>query len=613
MWYLGVVMLQTDLDEYYKILGLNKSANKNEIRKAFIRLSLNHHPDKIKSKTGRDATPEQIKFYTLLKDAYEILISDIKVLSAKNRINPRDTTTPAPTPAPRPTMPPAAATAPIPAATTHTEMPTATPTATVPPRVDTPPFERAASYAFASIFASARASTRSWWRTFCSYASDAFAPPILERIVIAVLSKQINQLKELLEEYRTISNAEREKNIPKLNWLLVEAATARENEIALVLLEFGADVNHYGEFMKLDDGGAFECYFVDMLVHMDNFALFEQISDRVDFTIYSVGLYAANNLRNPHLNHYPKNDWGGELYIDNPNDEYQHNCRKRLLWCAIFCGWVLENNRPDILIVLKDKSINAYKADINSIYAIDLYRCIADYILRCMATKSFTTERVVDRFLAVNRAPKFWRRISAAQVALDMRVNIYTSSLSGLCCIMQRVENTERLLYFNEMLNVINNDVDPIRLALAWHLRYYWEFGGPALLLITGILSPFFVSAEVYSYIECGHGKPKCDKPDPLESLFVFAWSAFPMYILLATLMSRSLSCGYLEIGGTLETVVNRAAINLVLNQYATQQESLDTRSPFLGFSSRSRPAATVHSDDDVEYGAARAYHRFGI
>ena len=43
------------MKDYYKILGVEKSASKDEIKKAFRKLAHEHHPDKTKG----DKTAEQ--------------------------------------------------------------------------------------------------------------------------------------------------------------------------------------------------------------------------------------------------------------------------------------------------------------------------------------------------------------------------------------------------------------------------------------------------------------------------------------------------------------------------------------------------------------------------
>ncbi len=603
------------LDNYYKILGVNESSTTTQIKKAYHRLALKHHPDKIRSTKQRDATPGEILFFTHIKDAYEVLSSDNKLEAIKNRtLAGSDNVTSRTV---RPRAPVAATTAPVPPPPRSTARASAASTS-APPAPTMPPRTRAPSVDSTSSDDAAGTAHSWWWDWYDSYFSATFAAPfkgpILDRIVFAVFDKKMQKLKELFIEYQDVPAAERATHVPKLNWLLVESAAAHENEIALLLTKFGADVNHYGEFMKLADGEAFECYFVDMLIHMNNFALFAQIVDQVDFTIYSVGLYVANNWPNPHLHHYPKYAWGADKYIEDYNGEYEHNCRKRLLWCAIFCGWVLENNRPDILVVLKDVSARTYKAGIKSLYFGDVYRFMADYMLRLVAAKSFTTERIIDKFIAVNNAPRFWQRLSHMQVRLDMRINIYPSSLSALCCVMPPRNGLERLMYFNEMLNTINGDVDVVRNALAWHISFYLKHGLQGLLIISGGIGAIIIPMATYAYIACDNDpNPACvGKPSSKSLLLLYAIGGFPLYLLIATLAARILSCGYLEIGGSLDKVINRAAINLVINQHATQQAVAGTRSPFVGFSFRSRPPAAATVDpDDVENNDPGAYHRF--
>ena len=57
-----------DNDEYYEILGVGKDATPKELRKAYLQLSLKHHPDK-----GGD--PEEFKKIT---EAHEALSDPVK-------------------------------------------------------------------------------------------------------------------------------------------------------------------------------------------------------------------------------------------------------------------------------------------------------------------------------------------------------------------------------------------------------------------------------------------------------------------------------------------------------------------------------------------------------
>lgn len=57
--------------DYYKILGLEKTASARDIRKAYKRAALKYHPDKIKKS---DITPEEAQEkYADVQEAYEVL------------------------------------------------------------------------------------------------------------------------------------------------------------------------------------------------------------------------------------------------------------------------------------------------------------------------------------------------------------------------------------------------------------------------------------------------------------------------------------------------------------------------------------------------------------
>src|SRR3990167_8901439 len=55
--------------DYYNILGVNKTASKEEIKKAFYKLAHKYHPDK---KEGNEAKFKQVN------EAYQVLSDDAK-------------------------------------------------------------------------------------------------------------------------------------------------------------------------------------------------------------------------------------------------------------------------------------------------------------------------------------------------------------------------------------------------------------------------------------------------------------------------------------------------------------------------------------------------------
>ena len=54
--------------DYYEILGVNKSADEREIKKAYKRLAMKYHPDK-----NQDNKAEAEEKFKEVKEAYEIL------------------------------------------------------------------------------------------------------------------------------------------------------------------------------------------------------------------------------------------------------------------------------------------------------------------------------------------------------------------------------------------------------------------------------------------------------------------------------------------------------------------------------------------------------------
>eukprot|EP01101_Sappina_pedata_P013221 TRINITY_DN9498_c0_g1_i1.p1 TRINITY_DN9498_c0_g1~~TRINITY_DN9498_c0_g1_i1.p1 ORF type:complete len:518 (+),score=193.01 TRINITY_DN9498_c0_g1_i1:154-1554(+) len=57
---------------YYEVLGLQKTATKNEIKKAYYKLAVIHHPDK------NQGNPEAEELFKKINEAYQILIDDQK-------------------------------------------------------------------------------------------------------------------------------------------------------------------------------------------------------------------------------------------------------------------------------------------------------------------------------------------------------------------------------------------------------------------------------------------------------------------------------------------------------------------------------------------------------
>ncbi len=57
--------------DYYEVLGIARTATRNEVRKAFLRLARRHHPD---LSSGQGEEPDFIE----INEAYEVLINPRK-------------------------------------------------------------------------------------------------------------------------------------------------------------------------------------------------------------------------------------------------------------------------------------------------------------------------------------------------------------------------------------------------------------------------------------------------------------------------------------------------------------------------------------------------------
>ena len=60
--------------DYYEILGISKTADENEIKKAYRKLAIKYHPDKNKSKSAGEAFKKVNQAFSILKEILILLI-----------------------------------------------------------------------------------------------------------------------------------------------------------------------------------------------------------------------------------------------------------------------------------------------------------------------------------------------------------------------------------------------------------------------------------------------------------------------------------------------------------------------------------------------------------
>lgn len=73
------------MSDYYKILGVTKDSNQIQIRKAFRKLALQHHPDKNKnSEESKQKFMEIVKAYEILSDEKSRERYDSNIVNDKN-------------------------------------------------------------------------------------------------------------------------------------------------------------------------------------------------------------------------------------------------------------------------------------------------------------------------------------------------------------------------------------------------------------------------------------------------------------------------------------------------------------------------------------------------
>lgn len=293
--------VNSELD-YYAILGLTPKATAAEIKKSYIRLARERHPDKLPSELRNDVNAKQL--YIDTKDAYEILKDPDTRREYDSNAHRR-----------------------TPGVTSQSASPSQQPS--MPQPWDHPTAERPHT---------PQSSTRDRWEEDPKRCAGMANAKIMSEIELAALGKDLKKLIALLPQYKSmlqmwrthLTEYDNEPNLKDLNWLLRNAAMTKANDIAVTLIEFGADVNHYGDISSKDGSDIFECYFVDVLMYYDNFDLFEKIHKSLNLKVYFV---SENHIVETKPEHHRWHKDFDALYPIT-----------RLLMFAMFCDWLVKHN-----------------------------------------------------------------------------------------------------------------------------------------------------------------------------------------------------------------------------------------------------------------------------
>src|SRR5579883_1518282 len=61
------------MSDYYTTLGINRDASEDEIKKAYRKLAMKNHPDKVPTNATQEQRDEATKTFQKISEAYEVL------------------------------------------------------------------------------------------------------------------------------------------------------------------------------------------------------------------------------------------------------------------------------------------------------------------------------------------------------------------------------------------------------------------------------------------------------------------------------------------------------------------------------------------------------------
>jgi hypothetical protein len=324
--------------------------------------------------------------------------------------------------------------------------------------------------------------------------SDDLAKQTIIEIKKAALNKDIARLRVLLDTYKSlkISNYMRFlENINEFNWLLRNAAYNKSNDVAMIMIEFGADVNHFGKIIRNDDTDALGCFFVDMLVYYDNIELLKKIINKIDFNAYIITSQMIDNIRNEKIN---TSNYTFEQYEANYKDykaykteseSFVLNVCTRLFLLGKLCHWAIKNNYPAILdrirteLSLRDHSQNVICNRDNMYHNI----------LSLFSYRPYTTSYIIKHFEKASKHGAILRAGYLLQYLVDRLI-----LLGIIVCFKNRTDLNDTIKQFAILLDCNNYQMHGINRMLTsvkWHKEHpiviYSAIAAMTLLLFSAI------------------------------------------------------------------------------------------------------------------------------
>jgi curved DNA-binding protein CbpA len=504
--------IYTDLD-YYAILEITAQATPADIRKNYIRLARQLHPDKI----GQSASEEDNDRFKKVQTAFEILRDPNSriMYDVYRRSQPRSTSS---------------------AARVSSAVRTQRPSKAVNQN-----------------------------RAYDPTTSPTANNLLMSKISQAALSKNIDRLKLLLAEYNRLKFADLygEDNLKEFNWLLRTAAFEQANEVAKILIRFGADPNHYGPIIRKDNLDVIECYFAEMLVYCNNKELFKDLAPVFDFQNFVVTAQPRDNINNPKVNlnnlsYAQFNEYERNLDKE-PNKAEARifilNLNTRLFMLSMLCHWAIENDCAGVLQRIKAISHPRNHWHTYSGFGIASPEITEDRIRSCMLFHRYNSLYVIDNFERVANQSRAYLFKYYLQYFVD-RLCLNSTLLLSKDSNAQYLE--EIVKRFSILLEADKIDASGLIHRIEWQKKHHYKF--------LGLFGGSFMLGIILSLVATSLAKDNDSKSSlGIASLVLLAPFSVIALLPVALLLLRPFTCGLYDVYLTLDEAMLSAYTNLLL------------------------------------------------